>query len=460
MQVIRRNAAALVPDAGRYGGGGAGQGKENGSFRRRIFDGVIKYVDKHLAQAGGVSPNGIRLRRFVIHKVQPLLPDAGFHKQGSVGGFGHKIQYLAVQLDAVLQAGKIQQFLHHIIQAVGLTVDNGNTLAVVFVIGVTDVGDGFHPAFDAGQRSAQFVADRGDELVFHPFRFCQVLGHLVDGFAQAADLIVIRGIRQAGGQIAVGNAIGGGFHLAQRPHNGADKKQAAEHRKPQHHRRHAERNHQRAVPLAVHQRQAGNKAHGRHIARRIRHQAGNSHHVFAVRCAESDHAAAGGAGDSLIKIPALAQQILVHGAAGGCQHHAGGIQQHELELIFFIKLFHRAAQGLAAAFRRCLAAAGGAGCLQTSLHGGKPRLHGTLHPAVQILVAVIQKQPQRRSQDANGNQQAAAQPAAGNALHRRQPPFHKNAVIMRSSGSHSPRRSKCAGGCWVHLPLSCAGGGC
>ena len=104
----------------------------------------------------------------------------------------------------------------------GLGADNLEPLAVVGVAGVVQRADRFDPALDAGQRRAQLMADRGDELVFHALGLGQVLGHLVDGMAQAADLVVVARVGQAGLQVAARNAVGDGFDLAQRPHDGAD----------------------------------------------------------------------------------------------------------------------------------------------------------------------------------------------------------------------------------------------
>ena len=202
VQVIRRDAPALVPDGRRHGIRRAGQGQEDGAAGLRVFDGVVKHVDKDLPQPGRIRPHRVGLGRFLVDKVQPLLADAGFHKQGGVGGFGHKIQHLAVELDAVLQAGKIQQFLHHGVQAVGLGTDDGKSPPVVFVVGIVDGLDGFHPTFDGGQGGAQFMTDRRDELVFQPVGLGQVLRHLVDGVAQPADLIVVFGGGQPGFQVS------------------------------------------------------------------------------------------------------------------------------------------------------------------------------------------------------------------------------------------------------------------
>ena len=151
----------------------------------------------HLPQAVRVGIDGDHLLRLVVGEQQPLPLDAGLAEEDGVRQLGHKVQQAAVHLQtAVLQAAEIQQFLHHVVQPIGFGAYDRKALAVVFILGVTDSGNGFQPALDAGKRGAQLMADRRDELVFHFFGFLQIVRHLVDGGAQAADLIVIVAGRQ------------------------------------------------------------------------------------------------------------------------------------------------------------------------------------------------------------------------------------------------------------------------
>ena len=353
--------------------------------------------------------------------MQPLAPDACLHKQGGVGRLRHKVQHLTVQLDAVLQARKIQQLLHHGVQAVGFGADHRQAAAAILVVGVVDVADGFDPALNGGQRGAQLMADRGDKLVFQPLGFGKVARHLVDGLAQPPDLVIVAGVGQARAQIAVGNAVGGGFHLAQGAHDGAHKKQPAPHRNQQHQQPQPHRQRDGVPPLLVGKAQAGDQPHGGDVTRRVGHQHGFGHDTLALR---------GGVDVVASALQECQREVVAAGQVGAadtaavCQNDARCVQQHKFKLVFFVELLHRAAQGAGAAFGGDSGIARRAGCLQASLDGGKPVFHRALHAAVQCAVAEIQKQPLRQNQCQHGHQQAAAHPSLHNTggLHRT-PPF-------------------------------------
>ena len=287
-----------------------------------------------------------------------------------------------------------------------------------------------HPAFDAGQRGAQLMADRGDELVFHLLGFTQVFRHLVDCPAHAPDLIIVTRFGQAGFQFAAGDAVGRGFHLGQRPHNRPHKKQTAPQRKSQHRHHHPGRQQHKIAPLAVGQRQAGDQPHGGDTAGRVGHQRCHRHNPLAIRRAENRPAHAGGAVEGAVKICAVCQ-VLVDGAAGRAQHKAGVVEQHELKLILFVKLFHGAAQRLAAGSRSIAGVTGSAGGLQPADKGGKAAFHRLFHPAVQALVTEIQEQGFGQSQDQHAEQQTAPQPSVGNALDRPTPSFVTKSICLR-----------------------------
>ena len=342
--------------------------------------------------------------------MQALLPDARLHKQGGVGGLRHQIQHLTVELDAVLQPGKIQQLLHHGVQPVGLGGDDRQTPAIVGVVRVLDVADGLHPALDGGERRAQLMTHRGDKVVFHPVGLGQLLRHAVDGAAQTAHLVLVPGVRQAGGQIAVGDAGGGGLHLAQRTHDGAHKKQAAHNGKAQHRHRHAHGGQQHLLPLPVHQRQTGDEPHGGDASRCVGHQRGDGHDPLAGVGVENGRAHTAVTGEGGAKVLPLHQAPVDHTAAGG-QHGAAGIQQHQLQLVLFVKLLHDAPKRLSPGGGGVPGVAGGAGGLQTAVDGGEPVEHGPLHAAVQILVGGVEEQPLRHRQHQRRDEQTAPQPA-------------------------------------------------
>ena len=135
---------------------------------------------------------------------------------------------MVVHLDAaVLQTAEIQQLLHHVVQADRLVVDDLQTLAVILVGRVIQGAQGLHPAPDRGERRAQLMGDRADELVFHLLGLFQPLGHLVDGTAQPVHLVpLVTGHGQADIQLSPGDGGGRPFHLAQRHHDAPHKVQA------------------------------------------------------------------------------------------------------------------------------------------------------------------------------------------------------------------------------------------
>ena len=156
----RRDAAALVADGRADRDRRAAQRQEDRAARLGIFYRIIEQIYKHLPQPRGVGPDRVRLGRLGVDELHPLLPDAGLHEQRGVGGLGDEVEHLAVHLDAVLQAGEVEQLLDHRIEAVRLGADDREAAAVVFVRWVVDIADRLDPSPDGGQRRAQLVADR------------------------------------------------------------------------------------------------------------------------------------------------------------------------------------------------------------------------------------------------------------------------------------------------------------
>ena len=191
------------------------------------------------------------------------------------------------------------------------------------------------------------MADRGDKLIFKPFRLGQILRHLVDGLAQTADFIIVGGIRQADFHIALGDFGCGGLHLAQRAHDGAHKKQPAPHRNQQHQQPQPHRQRDGVPPLLVGKAQAGDQPHGGDVARRVGHQHGFGHDTLALR---------GGVDVVASALQECQREVVAAGQVGAadtaavCQNDARCVQQHKFKLVFFVELLHRAAQGAGAAF--------------------------------------------------------------------------------------------------------------
>ena len=221
-QVVRRDATAFILNQHIHIFAVLQKVQRNGPAGQRILHRVIHHVDEHLPQPTRVRPDGQGQLRLLIHQMQPLGTDARFHEEGRIGKLRHQIQRAAVQLHTALQPGKAEQLLYHIIQPVGFPPDDGQTLAVVFILRIPDMSNGLHPAPDAGKRSAQLVADRRDEFILQTLGFGQLPRHLVDGIAQPANLVTVAAFGQTGAQIAPGDGIGGLGHLIQRAHNGAD----------------------------------------------------------------------------------------------------------------------------------------------------------------------------------------------------------------------------------------------
>ena len=255
------------------------------------------------------------------------------------------------------------------------------------------------------------MADRRDKLVFQPLGLGQVLGHLVDGLAQAANFIIVSCIRKADFHVTLGNFRCGGFHLTQGAHDGAHKKQAAPDGKGQHQHAQANADGNGAPPPRVHQREACHHPHGGDAARRVGHEHRHGHDAFAVGRCEDGRPHAVGRGKRPAIVGAVGQ-VAAHGAAAGRQNDALAVQQHELELVLLVELLNHAAQGLAAAFGSGRSIPRRAGGLQAAHDGGKTAFHRTFHPAVEVIVAVIQEQPLGNRQHQHGDEQAAAYPAA------------------------------------------------
>ena len=327
-----------------------------------------------------------------------------------VAHLGRDIQRLRLQRKAVLHTGKIQQILHHIVKAVGLAGDHLNAAAKGRVFWALHAGDRLRPALDGGKRRTQLVRDGGDKFVFHALGFIQLARHMVDGVAELADLAAVF-VVDARIQIALRDARGRGFDRADGAHDAANEKQPRrnaeqDHRSNQHQA--GDHTHPQAL---VHQRYARNKAHRRDIARGVRQHRGNGHHLF-VHC-RAVHGAA------LARIAQNGAQKIIAGgralrriAGAGCHRAARSAHQHQLELILFSKLLHHAAQKYAAAFA-CL---GGAG-VQLHNNGGGAGAQCTPRAVVVRCKGIIQKYRLGHKAHQNGNQQAAAHPSSGNAVH-------------------------------------------
>ena len=344
---------------------------------------------------------------------QPLLPDACLAEEHSIGQLCHQVQRAALHADtSVLQAAEIQQLLHHIVQPPGLIVDDLQPLAVVLVGGVVQGHQGLHPAPDGGKRGAQFVRHRADELVLHLLGLFQTLSHLVDGAAQPVHLVVgVAGQGQTHIQFAPGDAGGGALHLPQRHHDAPHKVQSGHDREQQDRHRNEPTDDDGVFDLPLHQRQTGDQPQSRHVLGVVGHQRTGRHDHLAGLGAVHRHAQTIRRTERLFKVPAADDALRVRTAGGG-DHAAVAVQQHELVFILIGKLFHHAPQRQTAADRRALGGIAGIH-FQLTGHRGEPPVHDLLHTAVVAAGIAVQKHCFGQQHHQYGDEQIAPQPAAG-----------------------------------------------
>ena len=261
------------------------------------------------------------------------------------------------------------------------------------------------------------MAYRRDKVIFQLFGLAQILRHLVDGGAQAADLVVfIVRFGQAGAQIAPGNAGGDVLHLAQRVDDGAHKEQPRPEAEAQDHGDQRQADHRVLGQSIVHQFQAGGHAQRGHVLGGVGGEHGDGQHPFP-----------GGGG-----IDAPGGTARLHGgvqfcapipfpvggqvAAGGGDQPAVRVQQHEFKFVLGVELLHHPAQRQAAG----LGGGGGGGAhvhLQLAGNAGKPAENRLFHPAVVALAVGHQENRLGQDQRDQGDQKAAGEPAFCDTVH-------------------------------------------
>ena len=106
---------------------------------------------------------------------------------------------------AALELGQVEQVAHQPFESPGLGQDDARRLPGV---GRGAVGDGLGVAPDRGQRRAQVVRHRQQELALEPARPFERVGHLVDRPGQGVELVGRAGVvlGHAHRQVAVGDA--------------------------------------------------------------------------------------------------------------------------------------------------------------------------------------------------------------------------------------------------------------
>ena len=121
-QLLLGHAGAIVPDAHHHLRPLLGHGHVDALARAAVLGGVVQQIAEHLAQPLRVAGDGQHLLRAVLIAQLDALPaeelligiDRVLH-------LGLQVQGLHRQGEApVLDAGELQQLLHHVGQAVGL----------------------------------------------------------------------------------------------------------------------------------------------------------------------------------------------------------------------------------------------------------------------------------------------------------------------------------------------------
>ena len=133
---------------------------------------IVQQITEHLAQPLRVSADGEHLLRAVLIGQFDALPaeklPIGVHR---VLQLRLQIQRLHRQGEpAILNAGELQQLLHHVGQPPRLGDDDVHSLP--HVLGVLQLAalNGLRPSGDGGQGGTQLMGDGGDELRLCLFR--------------------------------------------------------------------------------------------------------------------------------------------------------------------------------------------------------------------------------------------------------------------------------------------------
>ena len=180
------------------------------------------------------------------------------------------------------------------------------------------------------------MRDRGDKVVFHLLRRAQLAGHVVDGVAQLADLVVF-GLFNAHGKVPLGNFPGAGAHLPHRHHDGPDEvhPREGEQQHDEHPQGDERQNNQGG--LLVGPLQGDHVSDGaQQVAAVVPHHPGDGHNLFPG--VQFSHPFAG--------IPLALQGLLVIGhflvlvglkSGGGDKDPSLLVQGHNLHVVFVRK---------------------------------------------------------------------------------------------------------------------------
>ena len=245
-----------------------------------VFAGVVDDVEEDLLEPVAVGKDHNRLfRLFILDAHTLLLKHIGVGK--------HRVVQVATQIKrlglqphtAALDAGKVQQLLHHLGKPPGLLFNDGQTLCRQLGI-VQAAFDGVGPAGDGGQRCPQLVGHRGNKIVLGLFHPGKLGGHIVQRAAKLADLVVIVGV-QPDAVLSAGDFLGKFVDVQHRPHDGAQEKAVGENNQ-RHQQCHRQNHPQIDLPqLSVQHLQGGDAAHrSDQPSAAVIHRCGGGHNLF------------------------------------------------------------------------------------------------------------------------------------------------------------------------------------
>ena len=184
-----------------------------GTAVRGVAPGVVEGVDQQLPQPCGVGGDDeVGRDRDVVRR----RPSRVRHLADAVGDQPGQPDLAGLEPDdARLEPGQLQQVGHQVPQPLGLGQGTGEVLGV----GRDDaVGEVLQDGGHGGQRGAQLVRDRGDEVAPLGVDLLEVGRHPVEGGGEPADLVG-GGRADPPGVVAPRHPLGDVGHLPQRRHH-------------------------------------------------------------------------------------------------------------------------------------------------------------------------------------------------------------------------------------------------
>ena len=183
------------------------------------------------------------------------------------------------------------------------------------------------------------MRNRGNKVILHFFWRAQLLGHIVDGIAEIANLVVVW-FSDPHLKVALGDSAGHRADFSQGLHNWSDKIGVGKHHKENHHTAHQKQQADRHKYFSVRRFQGNHIPHGAHIVSGgAVHRLCNRHHLFAgiQRPGPNSGALVGAFGQLIIGH----RLLLVHLKSGrGNQASVMPVKCHQLHLFLIGKRFH------------------------------------------------------------------------------------------------------------------------